>query len=136
MDQPTRHRVLDIEHRLRDRFRHARFVIETNPTSEEIAEAIELFGVVMLARRRDLEQAVLECAGITAMALVGHALTSYERGAFWESFCRRRTFREKALPARERARRRRNPRHGDVPGTQRLSKSGVFFAEDDPPRFS
>ena len=31
--------------------------------------------------------------------------------------CRRRTCREKALPARERARRRRDPRGGDVPGT-------------------
>ena len=30
----------------------------------------------------------------------------------------RRICREKALPARERARRRRHPRHGDVPGTQ------------------
>ena len=32
--------------------------------------------------------------------------------------CRRPICREKALPARERARRRRDPRRGDVPGTQ------------------
>ena len=32
--------------------------------------------------------------------------------------CRSRTCREKALPAREGARRRRDPRRGDVPGTQ------------------
>ena len=32
--------------------------------------------------------------------------------------CPRPTCREKALPARERARRRRDPRRGDVPGTQ------------------
>jgi transposase len=33
-------------------------------------------------------------------------------------FCRRRTCREKALPSLERARHRRDPRRGDVPGSQ------------------
>ena len=37
--------------------------------------------------------------------------------------CRRRTCREKALPARERARRRRHPRRGDVPGTEDCSSA-------------
>src|SRR6185503_1379837 len=43
--------------------------------------------------------------------------------------CRSRTCREKALPARERARRRRDSRGGDVPGSQARPPALLPLAE-------
>ena len=84
--QHTAREASELEPLLRRTFEDVDFAFEINPNRDEITEAIEALGAALTEPGASFLATIKRYPALTVSALAGHGLTSYDGGAYWETF--------------------------------------------------